>query len=97
MNFSRLVKETNEETSTEKAVPDTNSQQRRFSIESSSSGRGGSSGMSSAEGLGGTAEFCRADCNGSNAATYEVYSQQKQQQQQQQQPDLDHPTSHSSN
>uniref|UniRef100_A0A0M3JTR1 Myoblast growth factor receptor egl-15 (inferred by orthology to a C. elegans protein) n=1 Tax=Anisakis simplex TaxID=6269 RepID=A0A0M3JTR1_ANISI len=38
------------------------SNQRRHSVDSSSSGRGGSSGMSSAEGLGGIADFCHIEC-----------------------------------
>ncbi|VDN01536.1 unnamed protein product [Thelazia callipaeda] len=46
-----------------KVIPDesnaSGNQQRRFSIGSSSSGRGGSSGMSSAEGLGSVAECCQ--------------------------------------
>uniref|UniRef100_A0A915PIW2 receptor protein-tyrosine kinase n=1 Tax=Setaria digitata TaxID=48799 RepID=A0A915PIW2_9BILA len=56
-----------------------NNQQRRFSIESSSSGRGGSSGMSSAEGLGGVAEFCQIECSRPETTLYELYSQQQQQ------------------
>ncbi|MCP9266411.1 Fibroblast growth factor receptor [Dirofilaria immitis] len=84
---STLLAEVNKENPNEISVPKSNSanQQRRFSIESSSSGRGGSSGMSSAEGLGGVVEFCHIECNGAESTPYKLYSQQQQQQQQQQQ------------
>ncbi|KAM3726992.1 Myoblast growth factor receptor [Dirofilaria immitis] len=83
---STLLAEVNKENPNEISVPKSNSanQQRRFSIESSSSGRGGSSGMSSAEGLGGVVEFCHIECNGAESTPYKLYSQQQQQQQQQQ-------------
>lgn len=56
-----------------------NNQQRRFSIESNSSGRGGSSGMSSAEGLGGVTESCQIECNKGKISLYQFHSQQQQQ------------------
>lgn len=74
-----MNKENPNETSVSKS--NNSSQQRRFSIESSSSGRGGSSGMSSAEGLGGVTEFCHIECDGGKITLYELYSQQQQQQQ----------------
>uniref|UniRef100_A0AAF5PGR0 Receptor protein-tyrosine kinase n=4 Tax=Wuchereria bancrofti TaxID=6293 RepID=A0AAF5PGR0_WUCBA len=81
-----LLTEVSKENPTESSISKSNSnnQQRRFSIESSSSGRGGSSGMSSAEGLGGVAEFCQIECSGGKTTLYELYSQQQQQQLQQQ-------------
>lgn len=73
-------------------MPDSNSQKRRFSIESSSSGRGGSSGMSSAEGLGGVAEFCRIECRRPDTVTYDLFPQHEQEQS-----EFEHSIAHSSN
>ncbi|KAL3981864.1 Protein tyrosine kinase family protein [Acanthocheilonema viteae] len=77
--LTKVDKKNPNETSVSKS--NSNNQQRRFSIESNSSGRGGSSGMSSAEGLGGVAEFCHIECNDGKMTPYELYSQQQQQQQ----------------
>lgn len=71
-----MDKENPNETSVLKS--NSSNQQRRFSIESNSSGRGGSSGMSSAEGLGGVTEFCHIECNKAGTTPYELYSQQQQ-------------------
>uniref|UniRef100_A0A1I7W2I5 Receptor protein-tyrosine kinase n=1 Tax=Loa loa TaxID=7209 RepID=A0A1I7W2I5_LOALO len=78
---STLLTEVSKENPNETSVSKSNSsnQQRRFSIESSSSGRGGSSGMSSAEGLGGVVEFCQIGYSGGKTTLYELYSQQQQQ------------------
>uniref|UniRef100_A0A8R1XWP3 Receptor protein-tyrosine kinase n=1 Tax=Onchocerca volvulus TaxID=6282 RepID=A0A8R1XWP3_ONCVO len=77
---STLLTEVDKENPNETSVLKSNSsnQQRRFSIESNSSGRGGSSGMSSAEGLGGVTEFCHIECNKAGTTPYELYSQQQQ-------------------
>uniref|UniRef100_A0A0R3RTV2 Receptor protein-tyrosine kinase n=1 Tax=Elaeophora elaphi TaxID=1147741 RepID=A0A0R3RTV2_9BILA len=78
--LTKVDKENSNQTSVSKS--NNSNQQRRFSIESSSSGRGGSSGMSSAEGLGGVAELCQIECNGGKMTLYELYSHQQRQQQQ---------------